>query len=83
MSIDVVSEIWTEIKRYIPNIDRGEASEVLIDVLIGQGHDVMEIKDAFKDDSDVKKALSAYRDDVSQEEDYDDEDDEDREGHNW
>lgn len=83
MSINIANEIWSEIKRYIPKIDREEASEMLIDILVGNGHDIAEIKDTFADDADVKRALSAYSDGISPEEDYDDEEEEDQEDRNW
>ena len=80
MSAEVASEIWGELKRYVNVVDRIDAAESIVSILIDHDHDVEEIRDAFKGDSDIKKALTAYldndkdytEDDV--EEEFDDED---------
>ena len=74
MHSDVASEIWSELKRYINTVDRTEAAEVLISTLVNYDEDVEDIRDAFKGDSDIKKALVAYLDN-----DQDEEDDEEEE----
>mgnify|MGYP003340419530 FL=1 len=79
MSVEVASEIWGELKRYINVVDRIDAAENTVSVLIDHDYDVEDIKEAFKGDSDIKKALTAYLDndkDYAEEEDddYDDED---------
>ena len=73
MSSIVASEIWNELKRYVNTVDRQEAAETLVSVLIDHDEDVEDIRDAFKHDSDVKRALTAYLDNDKS---YDDEDDE-------
>jgi hypothetical protein len=72
MTSQVASEIWSELKRYVNTVDRGEAAETLVAVLIDHDEDVEDIRDAFKNDSDVKRALTAYLDNDKS---YDDEDD--------
>ena len=62
MSSTVASEIWNELKRYVNTVDRQEAAETLVSVLIDHDEDVEDIRDAFKHDSDVKRALTAYLD---------------------
>ena len=62
MSAEVASEIWGELKRYVNVVDRMEAAESIVAILIDHDHDVEEIRDAFKGDSDIKKALTAYLD---------------------
>ena len=74
MHSEVASEIWSELKRYINTVDRTEAAEVLISTLVNYDEDVEDIRDAFKGDSDIKKALVAYLDN-----DQDEEDDEEEE----
>jgi hypothetical protein len=80
MTSQVASEIWNELKRYVNTVDRSEAAETLVAVLIDHDEDVEDIRDAFKHDSDVKRALTAYLDndkDYAEEdidEDIDDED---------
>jgi len=53
-------------------VDRSEAAETLVAVLIDHDEDVEDIRDAFKHDSDVKRALTAYLDNDKS---YDEEDD--------
>ena len=82
MSEVVANEIWSELKRYVNTVDRAEAAETVIAILIDHDSDVEDIRDAFKGDSDIKKALTAYLDsdnDYSDdsEEEFDEEEDED------
>ena len=60
MSADVAAEIWGELRRYINTVDRDEAAETVVAVLIDNDHDADEIRTAFKGDSDIKRALAAY-----------------------
>lgn len=76
MHSDVASEIWGEIKRYVNTVDRQEAAETLVAVLIDHDEDVEDIRSAFKNDSDVKRALTAYLDNDKS---YDDEEPEEEE----
>lgn len=82
----VASEIWGELKRYVNTVDRTEAAETVLNILIDNDCTVDNIKDAFKGDSDIKRALTAYldndksyEDDEETEEDDTDEDEDD----NW
>ena len=81
MSADLSKEIWNELKRYVNPQDRNEAAETLVSVLIDNDIGADEIKDAFKSDSEVKRALAHYLKDHEEEEDdedlHDDEDDDD------
>ena len=82
MSVELASEIWAELKRYVNKVDRDEAAEAMVSVLIDNDVSADDIKDAFKGDSDVKGALAHYlKDHVDEEEDDDDDltDDEDDE----
>jgi uncharacterized membrane protein YhiD involved in acid resistance len=81
MSSIVASEVWNELKRYVNTVDRQEAAETLVAVLIDHDEDVEDIRDAFKHDSDVKRALTAYLDNDKS---YDDEiEDEDEDNDDW
>lgn len=83
MSSMVVSEVWNELKRYVNTVDRQEAAETLVAVLIDHDEDVEDIRDAFKHDSDVKRALTAYLDnDKNYDEDLDEDIDEDEDNYN-
>ena len=82
MSADLSSEIWNELKRYVNTVDRQEAAEVLVSVLVDNDIAPDDIRVNFKGDNDVKLALAAYikdLDDEPEEEEDDDEDDEESE----
>jgi hypothetical protein len=75
MSEAIASEIWSELKRFVNTVDRAEAAETVVQILMDNDSDVDDIRNAFKGDSDIKRALTAYLDNDN---DYaDDEDDED------
>lgn len=63
MSAEIASEIWSELKRYISSVDRTEAADGLVAVLVDNDFDAADIKAAFKGDEDVRKALQSYLDD--------------------
>ena len=71
----LASEIWSELKRYINTVDRDEAAETLVAVLIDQDIDADDIRDAFKGHSEIKRALTSYLDDEKYGEDEIDEED--------
>jgi hypothetical protein len=59
-------------------VDRSEAAETLVAVLIDHDESAESIRDAFKGDADVKRALAAYLDtdtDIEDEEPEDDDND--------
>jgi hypothetical protein len=76
MTSEVASEIWGELKRYVNTVDRAEAAETLVAVLIDHDESAESIRDAFKNDADVKRALAVYLDTDSDAE-YEDEEPED------
>jgi hypothetical protein len=86
MSVELAKELWSELKRYVNTVDRDEAAETLVSVLIDNDVSPDDIKATFKSDSDIKRALTEYlRDGEAHEEDeeddeglHDDDDDEDR-----
>ncbi len=76
MHSHIASEIWGELKRYVNTVDRPEAAETLVSILIDNDDDPEEIRDVFKHDSDIKRALANYLDndkdyDQEEEEEYD------------
>lgn len=76
MPLDLASEIWSELKRHISTVDRTEAAEAVVNVMIDNGYDSAEIRDAFKGDSDIKRILSAYLEDQNEEDDEEEFDEE-------
>ena len=75
MTSEVASEIWGELKRYVNTVDRAEAAETLVAVLIDHDESAESIRDAFKGDADVKRALAVYLDTDTEYEDEEPEDD--------
>jgi len=76
MSEAIASEIWGELKRFVNTVDRAEAAETVIQILMDNDSDVEDIRDAFKGDTDIKRALTAYLDN---DKDYATEDEEEEE----
>jgi hypothetical protein len=60
MDVDVISEIWTELKRYLNVVDRVDAAESLVNILIDHDVDADEIRSGFRGDADIKTALLNY-----------------------
>jgi hypothetical protein len=81
MSEVLANEIWSELKRFVNTVDRAEAAETMVQILMDNDSNVEDIRTAFKGDSDIKRALTAYLDndkdyveeeDAEEEEDFDD-----------
>lgn len=86
MSEQIASEIWGELKRYINVVDRSEAAETMIQILMDNDSDVEDIRDAFKGDTDIKRALTSYLDndkDYAEDEDESEDEDEDYNEDDW
>ena len=75
MDINVASEIWFELKTYITTIDRSDAAETVVSILVDNDYDSTDIRSAFKGDSDIIKALGVYSEDDDGD-DYEEEADE-------
>ena len=84
MTETVASEIWSELKRYVNTVDRADAAETIVSILIDHDSDVEDIRDAFKDDSDIKRALTVYLDnDKDYAEDEEDINEDEEIEHDW
>lgn len=76
MSETIAAEIWGELKRYVNTVDRAEAAETVVQILMDNDSDVEDIRAAFSGDRDIKSALTSYLDnDNDYSEDEDDESD--------
>ena len=75
MSVELAKEIWDELKRHVNVVDRDEAAETLVSVLIDNDCSADDIKSVFKSDSAVKAALAHYLKDHSDDEEDEDEED--------
>ena len=78
MSVELANEIWSELKRYVNTVDRAEAAETVVSVLIDNDVSADDIKLAFKSDTEIKRALTSYlKDHEEDDEDLHDDDEED------
>ena len=82
MSVELAYDLWSELKRYVGAVDRTDAADALVNLLIDHDYDADDIRSAFKGDSEVKRALEVYIDDLDtdddeeiEDEDYDDDND--------
>ena len=80
MSVELAKEIWNELRRHINTVDRDEAAETLVAVLIDNDVGADEIKSVFKSESDIKRALASYLKDHAEEDEDDDEEFDDNDG---
>jgi hypothetical protein len=74
MSVELSKEIWDELKRYVNTVDRNEAAETVVQILMDNDSDVEDIRNAFKGDADIKRALTAYLDNDKDYAEYEEED---------
>jgi hypothetical protein len=72
MAVDLVADLWSEIRRYITTVDRSEVADVVVNFLIDNDYDASDIRTAFKGDADIKRALESYLDDQDLDEEEDD-----------
>jgi hypothetical protein len=77
MSVELSREIWSELKRYVNQVDREEAAEIMVSVLIDNDISAEEIKDMFKGDSEIRRAVATYLEDHSEADNDDEETDDD------
>lgn len=79
MSLNLVFEVWQDIKRHVSPIDRPDAAETLVDILVNNDYDIEHIRDVFQGDAHVKRVLLGFQDNEgdleSDEEDPEDETD--------
>jgi hypothetical protein len=75
MSVELSKEVWDELKRYVNIVDRADAAETLVSVLIDNDCAADDIKSVFKSDSEVKKALTSYLKDHADEDEEDEDED--------
>jgi len=77
MSVELSREIWDELKRYVNVVDREEAAEIMVSVLIDNDISAEEIKHTFKGDSEIRRAVSTYMEDHLVPDDDDEENNDD------
>lgn len=77
MSVELASEIWSQLKRHISTIDRDDAAEELVALLVDHDYSAEDIREEFPGDKHVKNALAHYlsvQNDDDYDGDYDDDD---------
>jgi hypothetical protein len=91
MSLELVSELWNHIKLGMPKVDRESTADFIVNMLVENGFDSEEIRDAFIGDATIKNSIIEYFGDEEVNEkdindlydDYDDYDDEDVDEDDW
>lgn len=73
MSLELTVDLWDELKRYINVVDRPDAAENLVAIMVDHDYAAEDIAPFFAHDADVKRALSSYSNQLD--EDFDDDDD--------
>ena len=75
MNLDFVAEVWDALRTHIDFNDRSDAADTLINLLIDNNYETDDIKDAFKGDKEMLKALKCYAEQHDEiDEDYEEED---------
>ena len=82
MDQHLASVVWDELKRYINTVDRSEAAESMVSILVDNDMDAEDIKSAFAGDKDIKNALAQYLNN-DEEETEEEEEDLDYEDDDW
>ena len=77
MSLAFTAEIWDALRTHIDFNDRSDAADTLINLLIDNNYEASAIKNSFKNDKEVLKALKGYTDqqDGEEYEEYDEDED--------
>lgn len=73
VEVEVLSEVYTILKQYIPQKDRQEAADNLVSVLVDVLND-MDIKEFASNDSALARAVKEYAGDIDEDEYYNEED---------
>lgn len=79
MSLDIVTEVWDALRSHIDILERKDAADTLVNLLVDSGFDADEIKESFRGDKDIGNALKYYLEQNEVEEEYEEyeEDDDD------
>ena len=73
------AELWAELKNFLNPVDREQAADILVSMLVDADEDLDVIKKAFRNDELVKNALHYYMEDEDSADDEDSEADYDEE----
>jgi hypothetical protein len=78
MSLDFTVEVWDALRSHIDFNERSEAADTLVNFLIDNNYEAEDIKEAFRGDKEVLKALKGYVETHDVEEDYEEYEDDDQ-----
>jgi hypothetical protein len=75
MSLELTVDLWEELKRYVNVVDRSDAADNLVAIMIDHDYAAEDILSVFSYDPDIKRALSSYlaQEEVEEFDEYDDE----------
>ena len=71
MPVNLASELRSELKRYISSVDRNEAADTVVAILVDNDVDIEDIRSSFKGDPDIKRVLAQYTEDIDEDVDDD------------
>ena len=74
MSLDLISDLWSEIKRYVTPKDRSEVADIMLTMMMDHDYSIDEIRAAFRNDTDVKRSLAELEGNNDDDDDDDDDD---------
>jgi len=78
MSLNFVAEVWEILRSHIDFNERSDAADSLVNFLIENNYEADDIKDAFRGEKEISKALKDYiSEQEAEEEVYEDEDEDD------
>lgn len=71
IEVDILSEIYTVLKQYIPQKDRQEAADHVMSIVVDSLNDI-ELKEFGATDNNLSRAFKEYVDDSDDDEAYED-----------
>jgi hypothetical protein len=78
MYSEFAAELWNEFKSLLNPVDKEQAADILVSMLIDNDEHIDDIKKAFKNDELIKHALAFHSDNLDDiDDDYDDDDNQD------
>ena len=71
-SLDTIAEVWEALRMHIDLNERKEAADTLVNYLMENNFEASDIKEEFRGDKDIAKALIYYDDQNLHDEEEDD-----------
>ena len=83
MSLNFVAEVWEVLLSHIDFNERSDAADSLVNFLIENNYEADDIKDAFRGEKEISKALKNFNAEHEAGEGYDEEDDYESDEDEW